>query len=389
MLHVGERYGLPSEDGILQITGEITAGVPECRVIVKDQWASHPSTDEREGRLNRLGITSALVSTPAWHLFTNPEVLQREVTNHLYQTLNFTTSPELIEPTRFKELYYSEIEKYSFDPAYQGYYDDRDIKIFDLSSTEPLAASTLDEVLTQEARSLPMRIQGLQSEIEMLKVISLNTSNIRNFEFKSEKYTKEQASARLEKVHKECDEAMASLIRVDRQVYLLYARLSSHLGSGNEAAESYSRLFAASESANEKIGEVESVLREVNQLYHEEVTLDKAVVISNNMKRKEVAIRKLMRELLNDADYLPFFTSEHKEVLEQYLAAEWVYYTEPRIDWEATNLFVQAMNFFAAVISARIFELKKQTLSRQLEVVSGRSLEFVTAPTLSAKPLSD
>lgn len=140
-----------------------------------------------------------------------------------------------------------------------------------------------------------------------------------------------------------------------------------------EATGAYMKLFAVSQSADEKMSELESLGREVEQLFQHPVSLDKALAISRNMTRKEVSIKYQMRELLEDPEHQPFFTSEHKEVLERFVSRDWIYYTEPSLDSEAINLFVQAMNVFGAMVSKRAFEVKKSTLSRQLEVISPKT----------------
>lgn len=229
MLHFGATHGLPIEQGTLQVTDDVFTGIPECRVIIKDQWASHPGTDEREQHLKRLNVSSELNSTPAWCLFQNPEVLQNQLTNHLYSTLDFKNEPVVIEPSEFSKLFYEESEKYSLDPAYKGYYDDRIIKAFDLEITgsDKVTLTSFDEVLTSETLKLPLCIKGMQREIELLNVICLKTSGIETFEFNHEKYTCEQASAVLQQVHRESDQAKADLLAADRRLFLLYHRFAS------------------------------------------------------------------------------------------------------------------------------------------------------------------
>jgi len=366
MLDFGTQHGLSTEGGIVQVNKHSFAGLPESRVIVKDQWSSHPSTDERENHLNRLNISSHIVTASAWLLFTDPTGLQEQVTSNLYKTLTFKTEPTNVEPSLFKTLFVEENKKYSFDPFYKGYYDGRDINPFELGTTdaETLAVNSLDELLTTDILRLPQKIRGIEIEIQMLKEISLQDSGIRTFEFNNNKFTKEQAHDVLKRVHEELDEAKAALLRADRSIFLLFHKKSVH-----EAVEHYQRLFIFTKATGEKISDIEDILREVGQLYQNNVTQDAALAISRNMTRKEGPIKVLMKEILNDPDYSHFTSPESKETLEKYLSKNWVYYSEPTLDSDAINLFVEAMNTYWSILSLRAFDLKKQTLTRQLEVV--------------------
>jgi hypothetical protein len=370
MLDFGSQHGLSTEHGIVQVNKDSFAEMPECRVIVKDQWASHPSTDERENHLNRLNISSEVVTASAWTLFTDSIGLQQQVTGNLYHTLTFKTEPSNVEPSLFKTLFTEENKKYSFDPSYKGYYDDRDIKPFDLNTTDVEASSinSFDELLTTEILNLPQRIRGMEVEIQMLKEIAMKESDIRTFEFSNNKFTKDQANSVLNKVYEELDEAKASLLKGDSNIFLLFYKNTE---GGHEAVETYQRFFKVTQATNEKIGEIEDILREVRQLYQENVTLDAAHAISRNMTRKEAAVKTMMKEMLNDPDLAHLISSEDKETLERYLSNNLVYYTEPTLDSDAINLFVQAMNAYASILSLYAFNIKKQTLTRQLEVISG------------------
>jgi hypothetical protein len=318
--------------------------------------------------LNRLNISSQVVTESAWLLFTDAKGLQQKVTGNFYKALTFKTEPTNVEPSLFKTLYNEENKKYRFDPCYKGYYDNRDIKPFELSTADAdvLQVDSLEKILTTDILGLPQRIQSMEVEIQMLKEISLQDSGIQTFEFNNNKFTKEQVHNVLKKVHEESDEAKASLVKADRSIFLLFHKNSV----GHEAIEQYQRLFTLTQATSDKIAEVEDILREVGQLYQNNVTQDAALVISRNMTRKEAPVKALMKDMLNDLDYSHFISSDSKETLEKYLSKNWVYYTEPTLDSDAINLFVGAMNTYWSILSLRAFDMKKQTLDRQLEVIT-------------------
>ena len=379
MLHFATEHGLTTDHGLVQVTTNTFAGFPQSRVNIKDQWASHPSTGEREKHLNQLNISSDLVKVTAWQLFTNPEAVQQQLTDHLYRTLSFKTEPVLVQPSAFKTIFTAEVDKYSFDKAYKNFYDDRMIKPFDLnpSSTDTLAANTLDEVLTAEIAALPVRIRGLQNEVEMLKAISLKNSLIETFEFNNKKYEKEDANALIMEVHKELDDAKATLEKADQDIFLLYHQRATQQGRGAEASQAYTNLFSFTQTVDERISDLEWVIKEAAQLYENDVTLEKAVAVSRNMTRKEGPIKTQISEMLADSDGQAFLTSDEKEILQRFVSKEWEYFTDSRLHGDAIDLFFQAMNIYGASLSKRTFELKKQVLTKQLHMITSDRLQSV------------
>ncbi len=74
--------------------------------------------------------------------------------------------------------------------------------------------------------------------------------------------------------------------------------------------------------------------------------------------------------ILADSHYDVFYTADERDTLDRYAANRWIYYTDPRLDSEAINLFVQLMRIFGDILSKHAFELKRQVLARQAQAVN-------------------
>ena len=80
----GKRWDIPVEDGLLKVTQGWQSPSVSSRVIVADQWASHPSRQDRERNLLQLGFQADMVKDSAWRLFREPENLQIAMTEKLF-----------------------------------------------------------------------------------------------------------------------------------------------------------------------------------------------------------------------------------------------------------------------------------------------------------------
>ena len=369
--HFAEVHNISTAHGLLQM-GDSNAGIATCRVMINDQWASHPSTEERESHLRQLNIPSEETTESAWRLFRDAEGLQRKFTERLYRAIAFDATPEIIDTATFKQLFRTEVDKYALDKAYKGYYNDRRIEAFDPKEASVIRseANALDSILTAEVLRLPAIIAGLEQEIKMLEAICDQQSSIKSFEFSNKKVHKDQAPALLDSVKQELGTQRELLLKTDREIFIFYHTLASRNGKGQEAIDGYQKMFTIAKSVDEEIKVLDDILTEVGQLYRDNVSQDMAVTIDRNMRRKEEPIRKKMRDLLVDEQYSPCLSNDQRSNIERYIASDWIYYKAPRLESEAINLFVQSMSAYGSMLSMRAFETKRQTLSRQLEIIN-------------------
>src|SRR5207249_618069 len=127
--HYADYHNIPLENDLMKIEG--SQYVPsKSRIIITDQWASHPSHVERERHLLSLNIKSEIHNEPAWSVFRNPEELQKLMTEKVYAPVKFKSAPLLLDRQAFVAKYISELQVNQYDAKYRGYYDRRNISLF-------------------------------------------------------------------------------------------------------------------------------------------------------------------------------------------------------------------------------------------------------------------
>jgi Zn-dependent protease with chaperone function len=89
MTDYAEDFNIPLKNNLPQVEASTFSHFNKNRVSIKDQWASHPSTDDRENHLNTLNLQTATIHDPAWLIFDNFEKLQKEMTAKIYEPVKF------------------------------------------------------------------------------------------------------------------------------------------------------------------------------------------------------------------------------------------------------------------------------------------------------------
>lgn len=152
-------HGLPLQQGLPQINADSFKRFNQSRITIRDQWASHPSTEDREAHLQSLNIEVPSTVDSAWTIFNHQEELQKRVTENIFEAAQFKGTVKLTDEFSFSKRYQKHIERYQLPAVYRGFFDNRLISKCDLKGIETQLAQgvKLDTLLSEEVLALPYR----------------------------------------------------------------------------------------------------------------------------------------------------------------------------------------------------------------------------------------
>jgi hypothetical protein len=285
--------------------------------------------------------------------------------------VKFEQTPQLIDRDAYQGLVDEQIAQYSFDKRYKGFYDGRDLSIFDPEEVlkAPSPVNKLSEVLTEKNLGLQNLINGLNTDIQILESARSKDSAIKTFDFEGQKYNRNEAPALLLKLKAELKEAIDSLAKADQQMFLLYYNRSVLTGNEKNALEKYKEMFSMARETNARMKQLHSMVKEANQLFRSQVTHGVAVAVSNNMKREGNQVKEGIREMLSDENYTSFYSTEERNMLQSFLDDSSKYFFNTGFDSEAIQLYMNALTLYAHVIGNYNFLLKKTVLNDQIAVI--------------------
>ena len=144
-----KEFKLPLKQGLPEVSFHFTQSFSQSRINYKNQWASHPTLEERKLHLDKAAVNVDPDDTTAWQVFTKIEMLQQQVTENLYKNAKQGEDLEKCDGTYFEELYTEKRESTFLPTAYKGFYDKRFINTkdwnFDSLINEPVSR-TIDEL---------------------------------------------------------------------------------------------------------------------------------------------------------------------------------------------------------------------------------------------------
>jgi len=389
-LHDGKRV-----DNIYPIQQEITryfaiihkngidaAGLPiitegmlapeESEIIITNQWASHPTTADRELHAKKINLITPEFTETAWSLFHNAEQLQIRLTDQLYTSSNKKPAT-VLNFDAFKDDFYSNISSNSLNENYKGYYDSRIITQFDIEEAMLSAVNSpilnINDILTEENCNLPKGIADKQKDVALLDQLSEVRTDIKTFDFRGAKYQRLDAYKVQAVLNEEIGRADQKIKDLDREVFINYYRAAKSDAEREILTVKYRELFALQIDAVKDYDLFNNIMHEFNKVYNP-MPVEGIIRTLGNVSRHEKKIKPRITEILADAVTRPYFTDEQVKTLETYVTGNYIYYHEPTYDNQAIDKFNKAMDIYVSGIAKRNFEIKKDLLNFQFQLIN-------------------
>ena len=372
MKYFAKDHQLPIVHDLPEVSRKSFTKFNKSRIVVKDQWASHPSNDDREDHLNSLGINTETVHTSAWAIFRDAEALQKKITDHVYRVVTFHTPPVIMDIAAFREKFTVQLEKYKLNEAYKSFFDNRNISpvifnVFKTSTTDNEA--NLDSVLTEDNLSLPYIVNGLKSDIELLENI-LKHDEIKTFEFDGEKKTTDDVPALIGLLKEELRQKESNLVNTDHNIIRYFLAQAEKHGQRQKLQEDYEKLFSIDKESSADQEEVIRIQNIVSPIYHGSMPVEEAYAITNQIKLKEPFLKERLTHFKNDEVTAATFTDEEKKKIDDYINASFSYFSQSTFHDKELTLFNEAVFLFQSAATDRSFNCKKELLDWQLSLAS-------------------
>ncbi|QMU28854.1 M48 family metallopeptidase [Adhaeribacter radiodurans] len=382
MHQLGRQLNNPVEHHFLQINAQTTSLFHQSRLVVKNQWASHPSTEDRIVHLNSLNIHSETIQEPAWSLFKDAEKLQQQMTVKMFEEVVVAWSPVVLDLTAFRDKITKEEQDYSFDAAYKGFYDSRDITIF--STTEQAqqalqevnAPNKLEDFLTEEACRLPAQVSSWQRDVEVLQKIANGKSGIKNLDFDGKKYRAKEVENILSELTRDVSEAQQKLKQLDIQLFQFFYRQALTQGKAEQLKSLYQQLFEAMKDTEGDEKFYESIILVLHPLFTQTLALEAAAVLLDELANREKNLKKRIIKFLENSTTQDHLTEKQLVKLKVYAQAEDPIYLEGEtVNEHAVSYLMEMAKVFINLSTEKAFKVKKHLLHTQLTLLNTSQLK--------------
>ncbi|HMF72705.1 MAG TPA: M48 family metalloprotease [Flavitalea sp.] len=373
MQHIAKEHRLEIRNNVAIVNDEFLQAQVQNRVNYRDQWASHPSVEERTRALMALNVSAEHNNESAWLLFNNREMLQQQLTKKVYGDMSIPEEAVEVNPESFYSKYLADQEIYKLPQVFNGYFDERELsevhinRLFVNNNLFNTDLNAWKRLSSDENIRLPRKIGGLKSDIRLLDNIISKYIIVKTFDFDGEKFNKNEAPAIKEKLTLELRQAEEKQIDLDEEFILFFYRLSrmkSDTG-GENYLQQYSQYTKLQKDTNSFLKDVNDSLELIAPFYSDESLTVGAVdsIVIELKTVKEPAFKNALRYWLQECDFSGYSTLHEKAL--QFLESDYLYFTENTFmnnELEEYNYLLREMWM---VVSLHKFKTFKQFLNQQ------------------------
>jgi len=357
---------IPTVTNLPEITVEELNKFNKSKLVIKDQWASHPSTEDRIERLEKSRFTSGqTVNEPANELFRNIEETQKELTNKIFKAVEYQGETSLLPFTEFQREYRKEYLNNTFSKVYNGYYDSKNPLPFEIKNTPQIEEEvTFEELFSDQKVDLVYTAIALQNDIETLKKIADETIQINSFDYDGKKFERNECKELLSKIELELEQVNELIKQNDIRIFQFFRKLEQNQHNTSKLENLYIGFSEFDKEFDAKY-EIYASLSNELQFLNYTTPIDQIKANFKKVEPIEASLKEWIKEMMEDIKYQLILSKEIKDNFELYLSKEWEYIGFENFYEENLEILYTAMSNYEFLISKGYFLIKKRLLSYQ------------------------
>lgn len=286
---IAEEYDLSLTQGLPNITFHFVSSFSRSRINFRNQWASHPTLEERKDHLDRLGLELPADEGSAWNLFQEPVALQEKVTSSLYRTVTFDGPVDVYDERQFEMQYLGRKAEYALPAEYKGFYEGRYIETRDWDLEEMRGEAYVplrfEDIFNEETGQLQAAIGSNKKDAELARAIKEKKIDVKTFDFDGVKYDARDGEKVALLLEKEVEAQVERQRKLDKEAFLYFVHRPG--AQSVRVLENYRQWKRYHALYDEYVQMVNRVLQKIRPLYAGGLGLEEVNSIVRGLKEKE------------------------------------------------------------------------------------------------------
>jgi len=304
MAAMAQYHGLRLKDGLPIITSEdLHKSVNKSRLMIKDQWASHPSREEREANIDKVKVAASQLEQSAWALFNDPEATRKEMTQILYIDNPTVNSLAIATESEIDDNIKQEAERTDISPTFNGVFDSRWLSKFDVDKViATVTDKKFEELLSTENAEMLAQNRRDAIDLETLRAIQKKHIQIKFFEFDGIRYKSFEAFRLVTKLEADMKKIPSQIQELDENICRYYYQRAKEVGKEEEFLSVYRKLAEARtnyEAGSHFMERIQSMTMEMQS--RREWSEDNVAALARSVQELEKHVKSYMQELPKDA----------------------------------------------------------------------------------------
>lgn len=371
MSFLAGEYGLTNKQGLPQVTLHNKDRFNKSKLAFDDQWASHPSDEDRIKRLDELNIVFDNSNTSlATTLLKNPELTQEKITATLFYNVEYSGETKLYTVEDFKADYLEMYNKNSLDKKYNNYFNSSRVPVIAIddikNNLEDVTAMVNEEDLFSEtAVENVYTVHGIEEDLAVLNDIASGKFKLKTFDYQGIRYRHKEIPVLLPKMEGELKNIKLKVEDNDKKIFRYYYNLAEKSGKASIYKVKYNAFINYYNNYYTNNTELLNKLIAATEFINVTTKLEAIPNYLSEVKPLEYDFKESIKNIVENDVYSQHIDKEAKEALQKYLLQEAAYFTGESYNEEALQTLFIAMQYYNTVNDDLLFKLKKDFLDFQ------------------------
>ncbi len=336
----------------------------KSKLIIKDQWASHPTIEGRIKRLNSIkSISTNLNSSPAILLLKEFTKLNQFFIEKLFPNSDLNNA-RLIDSKEFVSRYNIELEKNSLPSFFNGYYNDKSPIYFEglEKNKDIMADHKFNDFFNISWVNKVNELTALNNDIHLIKSIANDFIEASTFDYDGKRYSKKDAKNLYLELEKVQNELNHQIIENDKNIFrFLFAikdnELENDLDKVFQEYNNFEGLF------NDKVNLYDKCLQMLS-FTGTDLEFEDIILNFKRFKPIEEQLKDELTELLSNSLLINELNADLKQKLNEFLEQELVYFRNNKYLNDNLEILYTSINSYFYLLNKKYFLLKKNLLQK-------------------------
>lgn len=369
MNFLAEKNNIPLQDNLPQISIALSERFNKSKLNIDNQWASHPSNDERIASFLKLDIeTPENNSVLANALFTNISKTQALVSENLFAKVDYPEHPKIEDKDVFAIAIKQKFEENKFPSVFNTYYDNYNTQPFEIETIDTSNLPVFETLFHDDKIELIAEYNALTNDSNTLKSISENNFDLKSFDYDGIKYKAEQALEVHEKLALEIEKKSLQIKTNDEAIFSYCYQMAVLKQNQQTLIDFYHDSFDMEKVYEDKMKHYFDLADNFTFAYQ---TL-KYDVIKNKLKtfeNYEITFKNALSELLSDESFQEIITPEIRKECLDYIDSNANYFYNDTYNSDAIQSKDIAMNHYFFLLQEGYYLKKKKLLNFKASLV--------------------
>jgi len=356
--HYAEDHDLEFKNGVIGI-GNSFRNHQGSRVQIKDQWASHPSTEQRAAHLNSLELTTEAMDESPWILFKNSEATQRKFTQEMFRTPK-EDQTVTINNQQFSQRYYEEFNELIYPKEYNGFFDSyfpMDIEL----KEKTIKFEEVKQLLSKAHVSSLVDKGSIYNDLHLVHAIKEGQVDVKTFDFDGEKYKKKKATEVYDLISKDAEKLTQEYAEAATIIFNYYYQEANNKGLGEDYKTRYQSLGEEVKSTESNYELIDSVRKTIAPIFEGNVSIPAAKDMNDKIK----SIEKEIKQRIQDGIQKGFLKQAEFDL---YLSKERNYFSVDTFNEANLEILFSSLGKYEEQLSLADIKRKREFLQYQINL---------------------